>query len=113
METENANVPTETATEQQPEAPLASPMTSAQIKEHEAALKLAKIQAITDLRAKRQAAIDGAKTAAEDAKAQVKNIDAELRELGAKRPFKERKKRTPKLPTAEPAAPKSGKKKGA
>ena len=105
METENVNVPTETATE--------APKTPAELKAMKEAIALHTANAIASLKATRQAIIDGAKAHAAQAKAAVKQADQDLRDLGAKREFKERKKRTPKTPATEPAAPKTGKKKGA
>ena len=79
-----------------------TPKTPAELKAMKEAIALHTANAIAALKTTRQAIIDGAKEHAAKAKAAVKQADQDLRDLGAKREFKERKKRTPKVVT-EPA----------
>ena len=66
-------------------------------------------QAIMDLKAKRQAIVDGAKAAVAQAKTDVKKVDEDLRYLGAKREFKARGPRKPKAEAPAAAPKKKGK----
>lgn len=90
---------------------LTAPKTPAELIQMKAALALHTEQAIADLKAKRQAIIEGAQAAAVQAKADVKKVDEDLRYLGAKRPFKARGPRQPK-PAVPATAPAASKKKG-
>ena len=79
---------------------LSAPKTPAELLQMKKDVERHTAQAIMDLKAKRQALLDGAKAAVAQAKVDVKKVDEDLRYLGAKRAFKPRGPRQPK-----PAAP--------
>ena len=105
--------------ENQPNQPnedfqLAAPKTPAELKQMKADVARHTASAIAALKTKRQDIIAGAKAAAAQAKIDIKQVDQDLKDLGAKREFKARGPRKPKQPVAEPAAapaPKGAKKK--
>ena len=90
---------------------LTAPKTPAELIQARKDLETHTAQAITDLKAKRQAIVDGAKAAVAKAKVDAKKVDEDLRYLGAKRAFKARGPRQPK-PAAPATAPAAPKKKG-
>jgi hypothetical protein len=89
---------------------LTAPKTPAELLQMKKDVERHTAQAIMDLKAKRQAIVDGAKAAVAQAKTDVKKVDEDLRYLGAKREFKARGPRKPKAEA--PAAPAAPKKKG-
>ena len=99
----NVNEPNETFE-------LTAPKTPAELLQMKKDVESHTAQAIMDLKAKRQAIVDGAKAAVAQAKTDVKKVDEDLRYLGAKREFKARGPRKPKAEA--PAAPAAPKKKG-
>ena len=85
---------------------LSAPKTPAELLQMKKDVERHTAQAIMDLKAKRQAIVDGAKAAVAQAKTDVKKVDEDLRYLGAKREFKARGPRKPKAEApAAPAAP--------
>ena len=93
---------------------LAAPKTPAELKQMKADVARHTAPAIAALKTKRQDIIAGAKAAAAQAKIDIKQVDQDLKDLGAKREFKARGPRRPKQPAVEPAAapaPKGAKKK--
>ena len=91
---------------------LSAPKTPAELLQMKKDVERHTAQAIMDLKAKRQALIDGAKAAVVQSRADVKRVDDDLRYLGAKRAFKPRGPRQPKAAAAAATAPAAPKKKG-
>jgi hypothetical protein len=85
---------------------LAAPKTPAELIQAKKDLETHTAQAITDLKAKRQAIVDGAKAAFAQAKVDAKKVDEDLRYLGAKRAFKARGPRKTAAPATAPATTK-------
>ena len=90
---------------------LSAPKTPAELLQMKKDVERHTAQAIMDLKAKRQALLDGAKAAVAQAKTDVKKVDEDLRYLGAKREFKARGPRKPKTEAPAPS-PAASKKKG-
>ena len=92
---------------------LSAPKTPAELLQMKKDVERHTAQAIMDLKAKRQALLDGAKAAVAQAKTDVKKVDEDLRYLGAKREFKARGPRKPKTEAPAPSpSPAASKKKG-
>ena len=85
---------------------LSAPKTPAELLQMKKDVERHTAQAIMDLKAKRQALLDGAKAAVAQARADVKKVDEDLRYLGAKREFKPRGPRKSKTEAPAPATPK-------
>ena len=85
---------------------LSAPKTPAELLQMKKDVERHTAQAIMDLKAKRQALLDGAKAAVAQARVDVKKVDDDLRYLGAKREFKPRGPRKAKVEAPAPAAPK-------
>jgi len=98
----NVNEPNETFE-------LTAPKTPAELLQMKKDVESHTAQAIMDLKAKRQAIVDGAKAAVAQAKTDVKKVDEDLRYLGAKREFKARGPRKPKAEAPAAAPKKKGK----
>jgi hypothetical protein len=98
----NVNEPNETFE-------LTAPKTPAELLQMKKDVERHTAQAIMDLKAKRQAIVDGAKAAVAQAKTDVKKVDEDLRYLGAKREFKARGPRKPKAEAPAAAPKKKGK----
>ena len=88
---------------------LTAPKTPAELLQMKKDVERHTAQAIMDLKAKRQAIVDGAKAAVAQAKTDVKKVDEDLRYLGAKREFKARGPRKPKAEAPAAAPKKKGK----
>jgi len=88
---------------------LTAPKTPAELLQMKKDVESHTAQAIMDLKAKRQAIVDGAKAAVAQAKTDVKKVDEDLRYLGAKREFKARGPRKPKAEAPAAAPKKKGK----